>query len=306
MTRIADFNQSRVLLMDLMSSNEKLARSERLVATGKTYESYTDLSGDVGLLMSTKRTLVRTTEYESRTSEVKNRLDLQATQLDELHDAADNLKQLLTEAMAQGEASAFMEGIEAEFDRIIGVLNGSVDGRYVYAGTLTDQPPMLITDLNDLGAAASASDAFSTHSLKAQVRIDENTTINPTFLASELGFDVIGAIKAIKDYNDGTAAFSGPLTDAQFTFLGSQLTAMDTALGTLNDQIALNGFNQRRVDEALITHEKSITTLKTVISDIEDTDMAEAITRLNQDQIQTEATLRVIAKLDELSLMDFL
>jgi flagellar hook-associated protein 3 FlgL len=42
------------------------------------------------------------------------------------------------------------------------------------------------------------------------------------------------------------------------------------------------------------------------IGDIEDVNLAEAITRLNQDQVAVEAAGRMIAQLDQLSLLNFL
>ena len=43
-----------------------------------------------------------------------------------------------------------------------------------------------------------------------------------------------------------------------------------------------------------------------VISDIEDVDMASAVTRLNGDQTALQASYKVMAQLSQLSLLNFL
>ena len=53
-------------------------------------------------------------------------------------------------------------------------------------------------------------------------------------------------------------------------------------------------------------HSDDITFLSIFISDIEEVDTAEAIARLNQDQVALEASLAVTAQLTRLTLLDFL
>ncbi|MEX0300304.1 MAG: flagellin [Kordiimonas sp.] len=46
--------------------------------------------------------------------------------------------------------------------------------------------------------------------------------------------------------------------------------------------------------------------LETFIADLEDVDIAEAVTRLNNDQVALEASYRSIGSLSQLSLLRFL
>lgn len=78
------------------------------------------------------------------------------------------------------------------------------------------------------------------------------------------------------------------------------------AAENLNLEAAKNGLKQNEVADALVRHEDSGVVLKTLISDIEDVDMAEAITRLNQEQLAQQASARVLAQLNTLTLLDFL
>ncbi|MEM1139418.1 MAG: flagellin [Pseudomonadota bacterium] len=306
MTRVSDANQSQVLLMEVMRANRALQTTQDQVATGKAVDTFQDLKGDTSALLSSKRLLQQTEQYDIITKRVNQQLETQDLHLSEVYNAVDGLVQQLTEALTQGEAQAFMDGVESAFDRVVSVLNSQADGKYLYGGTLSDSAPVTLTTLDDLGLAAASGDAFRDNTREPTVRLDATVSIKPGFLAGDIGGEVMQQIKAIKDYNDGTAAFDGPLTDAQINELSARLDALKTAADGVSTKLAINGNNQRLADDMLLRHEASRITLTNLVSDIEDVDMAEALTRLNQDQIKLEASMRVLSQLNNLSLMNFL
>lgn len=306
MVRVADANQSQVLLAELMRTKQTLGRTERMVSTGKQVENYKEVAGDIQALTSAKSVLKKTEQFEANTQEVARQLEVQNLNLTEVYNAADSIRQQITEALTNGEAQAFDANLTSAFDQVVSQLNTQFGGKYIYGGTLTDQPPMAITDINALVAAPNAAAAFQGNTLEKSVRIDEGIVMTPGFMAQDVGEDLLTVVRDLKDYNDNTAAFQGPLTPAQITELENQLTAIDAVLEELRVDLVVNGDRQNTVDDTLRRHEATRITLTTVISDIEDADMAEAITKLNQDQLALEASMRVLSQLNDLTLMNFL
>ena len=73
----------------------------------------------------------------------------------------------------------------------------------------------------------------------------------------------------------------------------------------MNSQVE-NGVRQNRLDSVLQQHETTGNVVTGVISDIEDVDMASAVTKLNGDQTALQASYKVMAQLSQLSLLNFL
>ena len=93
---------------------------------------------------------------------------------------------------------------------------------------------------------------------------------------------------------------------AQKTFLIAELAAVTAAFDTLNQATAQNGVNQATLEDTQDRQEKSLTFVRIFISDIEDVNVVEAISRLNLDQLALDASFQVFSRLTRLTLVDFL
>lgn len=100
-----------------------------------------------------------------------------------------------------------------------------------------------------------------------------------------------------------------PLTQAEATVLSNELNKtgglIENAM-TMTSFVALNGRVARQVEAAINRHEETQIFVKTFISSIEDVDLAEAVSRLSMNQLQTQATARVVSQLTRVSLLEYL
>ena len=62
----------------------------------------------------------------------------------------------------------------------------------------------------------------------------------------------------------------------------------------------------RTIEEAQFRHENELSFIDRFIANIEDTDIGEAVTKLNQDQLALESSFRVFSQLNSLSLLNFI
>ena len=114
-------------------------------------------------------------------------------------------------------------------------------------------------------------------------------------------------LKAIADFNAGpNGPIDGKLTATQKTFIQTQLNNLDSARQTILNSQVENGVRQNRLDSVLKQHATTSNVVTGVISDIEDVDMANAVTKLNGDQTALQASYKVMAQLSQLSLLNFL
>src|SRR6202021_2616687 len=106
-------------------------------------------------------------------------------------------------------------------------------------------------------------------------QVDQNTTLQTGFLASNLGTPLFNALTAIEAYNQGpNGPFTGTLTAAQTAFLQSQISTLNSAASGLTTAAAQNGLNQQEVASAQTDLGNQQTTLQTLTGNIADTNMA--------------------------------
>lgn len=307
MTRITDLNQHNNMVSYLMRSAEQEAKTQDQIASGKKVTTFADLPGDTGVLMSAKRTEANLTQYTRTANEVLNRLGLQDIQMREMEQVSDDMRQLFTQTVATGSALNFTEELDGLFQRFVSLLNSSIDGKYIYGGTRTNVPPVNVGDLTALSGLASVSDAFENNTLKQSVSIDDNEKVDFGFLASDMATDIFQTLKDLMANPLGP--FDGALTPAQSNFLKNEIGktgGLIDGAAAMTSITAANGRVARQVENAVIRHEESQTFIKTFIGHIEDVDLAEAVSRLTMNQLQSQATAKVISQLTRVSLLDFI
>lgn len=81
---------------------------------------------------------------------------------------------------------------------------------------------------------------------------------------------------------------------------------MDAAIDNLRVLTARNGTRLANTEVKLAELEGQESFLEVFISDIEDVNIAEAITRVNNDQVALEVSYKVMGELGNLSLLNFI
>jgi len=88
---------------------------------------------------------------------------------------------------------------------------------------------------------------------------------------------------------------------------------LEQALGLINEALpklaeyrAEVGGRQARLDDVNLIHSNAEVYLQRQISEVEDVDLADAVTRMTQEQIVIESAMATIGRLSQLSLADFL
>ena len=126
-------------------------------------------------------------------------------------------------------------------------------------------------------------------------------------LASDLATELFDLLRQVTQFDAGVnGPFSGTTTPAQQTFLESVIPTAMTAQRNVNAQAAANGIHYQTVKQAMEQLEASSVVYKGFVANIEDVDIAEALARLNQNQVALQAAFQVTSTLNRLSLLDYL
>lgn len=156
------------------------------------------------------------------------------------------------------------------------------------------------------------------------VRVEDRTEIDYTVLANSEGFrDVVAVLGMISklstsldevtlesDDPPGTVTAPGATRDEQsdnFYQLFNDLTAkLSAALDSINTDLYSLSQSQAQISQIGDNHKLEKNTLLSTIGDVEDVDLNEAAVKVSSLQIQLEASYRVTAMVNQLSLINFL
>lgn len=307
MTRVSSFGQNQSMISGLLQNQSKLFEVQQQINTGKKASEFRGFAREAETLLSARSLKTRTEGYMSAVADVKRKLDSNDLQLGAVRAAADNLHEAIINTIAQDEALAFTENLDQALTIIITALNTQVAGNYIFAGSRSDTKPVNISDTAGLLAAPAVADVFQNDNKKLSIKVTDGVEMEHGLLASDVAAELLTSIRALAAFNAGPGGpIEGPLTDAQRTFLKSEMANLVAATDKLQSSISVNGLRQNRLD-ALgrdLTANKDF--LEVFISDIEDVNLAEAITRANNDQLALEASFNVVGRLSQLSLLNSL
>lgn len=306
--RVSSNGQMQYLLSQIMQASAALGKSQAQVASGKISSDYAGIGSKTAMLEATRSASARADAYQSITQLALTQVDQQDTQLTAISGLADQLRQALTSAVADNDASTLMDTASGIFDQLKQILNSQdPNGNYVYGGNNDGTPPVTVNSLSDLSSLSSASDAFANGKVARSVTVADGETMKIGVLASDAGQQLMQTLKNIVDFNGSAGGnFGSGLTQAQSDFLSGQIQSAVDAGHSINNLTAANGNTYAQLQDASGRQQSLSTLYKGFTSDLEDVDMGQAIANLNQNQVALQAALQVTSQLNQISLLNYL
>lgn len=305
MVRISSFGQQQVLIRSIMNNQQDVFEGQRQISTGKKTDEYRGLAGETGTVLGSRSFKTRIETYQQTIDTIRGKLDANDVQLEGMLDAMDKLKETIQTTLANGQAEGFSEMLDQTFKFTSNSLNTNFDGTYLFSGAKTGTEPVNVSTLADLDALASVSDAFDNGDVAFEAKIADGVELEFGLLAGDLGEGIFQELLDLYQY-DQADPLQGELSQAQFSFLQTQLQSLDTAIDDLRQIHVTNGLAFERLEVVDSQHIDTVVFLEKFIADVEDVDIAEAVTKLNNDQMALEASYRSISSLSQLTLLKFL
>lgn len=306
MDRVTSFMASQSAMLNLLAAESRQNDAQEQVSTGKLSTDLKGFGHQAEALTAAKTLKTRVDGYVSGAKTLGSKLDAQNLALSQVADSAQGARDAIANAIATGHADGLMSALQSFFGEAAQSLNTQFDGQYLFAGAQTSTAPVAVSSMAQL-PAATTSDMFKNDQLKPVSQIDESTTLQTGFLASDVGADVFDAFKQVQVFQQGAGGpLTGTLTDTQITFLKGMLDTFDAARAGATDVTAQNGLLQNRVDDATKTQTDRQSMLTNMIGGITDVDVADAISKLTQAQTAVQASAQVYASLRASSLLEFL
>ncbi len=319
MARISSYGQSQLLLQDVLRNQQRLFKVQNQVTSGMKSNDYTGIARDVGTLSGAKSVKARSEQFYDANVEVERRLNIYDASLEGLRGVAQELRDNVLSAINTDSGIAIRTQMENLFDTAVNMLNTRDNGRYVFSGTRTDVAPVTkITPAALAGVATSVattpSNAFANNGLKQSTQVDDNLNMEYGILGEDVGKNLMESLRRMFRFSDGTedfgsppaGAFSNTLTPTQADFLKGELANLNATIDTIDQVHASVGVNQMSLEGVQTRHLHDINFMRIFITDIEEVDIGEAISRLNRDQVALDSSYRVLSQITRSTLLDFI
>ncbi|MGZ9114315.1 MAG: flagellin [Brevundimonas sp.] len=308
MTRVATYGNYQSALLNLMNTQIRSAEAQERVSTQKNATDLTGFGRQSETLTALKGAQSRIQGFIDTAAAVTSRLITQDLAMTQINDGVSGLRAAIGDALSTDSAGSLMLEMEGQFQSIRSGLNMRHQGGYLFAGASTTTAPLDAANLAELSAAPSVASVFRNDTLKMASRVADGTTLETGFLADELGTDALSILRDIQNFHTtvGQGPLTGRLTEAQKTFLTTQLGRLEQASTAVVDKIAKTGSLAQQVESISAGHTAQKNALDELVAGRTDADMAKAVTDLQLSQIAIQASAQVISQLRQVSLLNYL
>ncbi len=296
-TRVGDYAQQALLTKALQTTQSRMRETQMEIASGKRARSFDRIAADVPLLLSTRFDRTLNANRVQQNEHVIDRMQAMDGSLESLTRIAERARTLLVQRLSDGvgpevpldaELDAMLEEVESR-------LNLRLDGRYLFAGSRTDTEPVSIPDPPP--TTADSSLYYAGDDTELVVRADDGVDLAYGIPASDSAFEwLIGAL--------GLARQGHLVNDRDD--LENALSKLTEAIDRLADLRSELGAKRSRLEAIVEVQKGDEVYLAEIVSDLEDVDLSEALSRLARDRTALEASYLAVSRLSQLTIADYL
>lgn len=301
MTRVSDLAFQQFTNASIASLQQRMAKANVQITTGKNAQMFKDISADTTRLLSLETQHARASQYLKNIELVSGRLDVMETNVSQIMDIASEFRTLLSQAVSNNNGGQTNIDAEAQamLDQVASLLNVERNGRYLFAGARTDTAPVDLTDpdfTTPTVPSTADTDYYQGDGTTLAVQADVSNSIDYGVTADNPAFEQL--IRGLH-----LAATGSPSDEPR---LEEALSVVEQAINDIPAVITRIGSAQRAIDSAIKAHDDALLYTEEAIGKIENVDLTKAITQVSQDQSTLEASFAVLAQVSRVSLLDFL
>jgi flagellar hook-associated protein 3 FlgL len=296
--RITNGMVQRSTLADLNRVNERVTKAQQKASSNREISRPSDDPYNAGRAINLRESLAGVRQYQRNIEDAQGWQEASEAAMSSITESVQRARELLVRGASDTTDAVSREAIAKEMDALVESVkqdgNTNFEGRYIFAGTKTDEVPYAdgTTDTYRGAASSVARQVGPGVSLEIGITAD-------SFLGSG---PASGDGKLLHTLRDIAAHLRSGDTAA----MQSDVTRLDKNLDDMLGVRALNGARQNRLESALSRMTQIEETTISRLSDTEDADIAATLIDLNSQQTAYQAALKVGATILQSSLLDFL
>jgi flagellar hook-associated protein 3 FlgL len=288
-------------------TQDRISKTQTQLSTTKQINKPSDAPDQAATITRLKSAIDRQHSYVATINSVKDKLSQQETAANNATDVLTRLKELTIQAANDTYSGVDRKSIDLEVrqlrDQLLSLANTQdVNGNFIFSGSrvgkqafATDDNGKLVYQGDQTVSATGVGDQSAvdinrsgTNPFDKIVRLDDNNK------KMAVGFfQVIDDLSAALQAND-----TGSIKRA--------VGEVGTMQQGLSDSLASIGAATNKIDNQASLAEENVLRMKSTLSQVEDTDYTEAITKMNKDMLALQAAQSSFAKISQLNLFDYI
>jgi len=278
---------------DIMRRQETLNGLNKQLSTGKRVNAPSDDPVNAATILSSKSVLSSLDQFQRNIESGYTSLNLSEKALAGVKDVLTSIKEIAVSS-ATGTADAASRANSAKvvsnlYDELVNMANMEIDGNYLFSGFKTDTP------------AFSATGVFQGDANKRELRIGAASSVTIGVNGGEVFKGVGGGVDIFQTVSDLITALEANDT----TGIEATIDGLDASFNQVSGAVADIGGKVRRLNAAEDTLSAAGYELRSVVSNIEDADIAQVISELKLGQIALEAALTSAGKVFSTNIFNY-
>lgn len=325
MVRISSTMQHNLLVKTSADSKEAMHRLQTQLSTGSKAQTISELGTNTSNYLNLNVQSKQSNQFIDNITTVQRKLDLVETSLKNVEKLTSGFDKFLLEHRNINDAdylnnNKFSEQARNYLQQIMTTLNTKDESQFLFSGTNFNEKPFTLNGyvspndpVNGVGFTTTPDDNYYKGSDKLPtIRVSETAEIEYGVKANNPHIEKI--VRALDHFAQITDAnpyqFTDPVDDGTST---SQRAAMELARQELKE--GLEGIRSLRLGTALkreslentkANHANIVRYTEDKANELNEVDTAEVIVEMQKHQISLEASYRLTARLQSLSLMEYI
>jgi flagellar hook-associated protein 3 FlgL len=296
-------------LADLERTQARTQRAERQISSGLKFNDASDAPDQVSDILKLRADISRNSQVSSNLGTVGN----QVNAAEQAVEAAVQLVERARTLAAQGATGTqtapgrlqIAQEVRSVHEQLVALSATEIGGRFVFGGDADQSAPYAIDPLNPntAGGAAQLTTAQATRKIEDSVgntfavdltaqQIFDHQNPDGTPAADNV-FAAVNQLRVALEANDQPG-------------IQNATDALKQAGDYLNAKLSFYGAAQNRIGAASELSARLAIQFISALGQKQDADLAQAVTELNQSQLQQQASLQARAKVRKTSLFDYL
>lgn len=307
----------------LLEQQSKLSKTQLQLSSGLKNLQPADDPVAAANILAFKEEIDQTAQYQRNIDTTRQRNELEESALENAGNIIFRAKELTIQAanstISDNEKFAIKEEVDQLLDNLLSIANiQNANGEFIFAGYKTDTQPFTWNETLDsfeyLGSPDQRQIQISPERRVAdgdsgfQV-FEEILSGSQEAAAGDGTRSIFNTLKSLSDALAGNfpaGLVANQTGDLFFTVTDEVLTDLNNAQESFLLARTAVGARLRTLDNQESQNEKFMLDLKSSLSDIEDLDYAEAVSRFNLQNTSLQAAQQSFSRVQNLSLFNFL
>ncbi len=306
-TRISSNSMVDNGIYNIQNNLSTMANLQNEIASGKKISVPSDDPVGLSQLLQLNLEKNNDTQYNNNINEALSEMQTTESSVGNIVDLAQQANQLAVQAAngtnSASQLSAISQQVNGILNQVVSLGNTAFEGKYIFGGFKTDNPPFTVAGSNITYNGSPSGTA------PRQVEIASNTSVPVNINGS----DLLGSVTVTAGVPTAGSGLLYDLTKFKIDLQNQNFTSIRADIGSiqtdqqniLTQQTQLGGrinqlqLTQNRIQDGQVIQDQQI-------SNLQDVNMPQAISDLNFSQTVYQASLSVMSKIMQNSLVNFL